>query len=397
MCRCDRPSGWTKTVPLKNHTTRFDNPLVACVLVSNSMVVSYYQQDGQHLPERWSSITSVSNPRGFLAQYPGGAILDEIQHVPDLLSYLQVLVDDDPTPGRFILTGSENLSLSCGVSQSLAGRVAIRTLLPLAYGELRAFPHAPADLWPVVWAGGYPRIHAGKLDAARWLNDYITTYVERDVRQLARIGDWATFRAFLRLTAGRTGQEINLSSLGNDCGVSHNTIREWLSLLEAGFIIHRLPPWHGNLNLRWIKSPKLHFIDSGIVCALLGIHEPQQLATHPLRGAIFETWAVSEILKNRLNRGRSADALFHMRQTRGLELDALIDEGGQLTGVEIKSAATASAGQYTNLLRFAQQVATPQGIRHPAPTLRLIYGGDQVSTRQGVAIIPWNAIAQHAW
>src|SRR5699024_2323044 len=161
------------------------------------------------------------DPRGFLAQYPDGAILDEVQHVPELLSYLQVLVDEDPMPGRFILTGSENLSLSRGVSQSLAGRVAIRTLLPMTYAELSAFPDAPTDLWQTVWAGGYPRIHAGGLNAGRWLTDYIATYVERDVRHLAQIGDWATFRTFMRLAAGRTAQELNLSSLGNDCGVSH--------------------------------------------------------------------------------------------------------------------------------------------------------------------------------
>ncbi len=338
------------------------------------------------------------DPRGFLAQFPAGAILDEVQHVPELLSYLQVVVDEDPTPGRFILTGSENLSLSQDVSQSLAGRVAIRTLLPLAYAELAAFPGSPSGLWPTVWAGGYPRIHANKLDAGRWLVDYITTYVERDVRHLARIGDWTTFRTFMRLVAGRTGQELNLSSLGNDCGVSHNTIRQWLSVLEAGFIIHRLPPWHGNLNLRWIKSPKLHFLDSGVVCALLGIREPDQLATHPLRGAIFETWATGEILKYRLNRGLTADAMFHMRQTRGLEVDTLIDEGGRLTAAEIKSAATPSSSQYANLLRFREQMASNPGKQHPrAPELRLIYGGTEASTRQGIQLVPWKNIADQRW
>lgn len=335
------------------------------------------------------------DPRGFLAQYPDGAILDEVQHVPDLLSYLQVLVDEDQTPGRFILTGSENLSLNRGVSQSLAGRVAIRTLLPLARTELAAFPEAPSDLWPTVWAGGYPRIHANGLNAGRWLVDYITTYVERDVRHLARIGDWATFRTFMRLAAGRTGQELNLSSLGNDCGVSHNTIRSWLSVLEAGFLIHRLPPWHNNLHLRWIKAPKLHFLDSGLACALLGIREPDQLATHPLRGAIFETWATTEILKYRLNHGLPGDALFHVRQTRGLEVDTLIDEGGKLTAVEVKSAATPAAHQYANLLRFREQM---QSHEHAQPMeLRLIYGGDEVSTRQGVKLIPWTNIADHPW
>ncbi|MGH8189971.1 MAG: DUF4143 domain-containing protein [Rhodanobacteraceae bacterium] len=217
------------------------------------------------------------------------------------------------------------------------------------------------------------------------------------MRQLTHLGDWATFRTFLRLAAGRTAQEINLSSLGNDCGVSHNTIREWLSLLEIGFIIHCLPPWHGNLNLRWIKSPKLHFLDSGLVCALLRIRKPRQLATHPLRGAIFETWAVDEILKYRLNRNRTMGAVFHLRQTRGLELDAMIDDGGRQTSVEVKSAATISAAQYANLLRFRQQMADASETRRAPPDLRLIYGGEQASTRQGVDVIPWNAIAQHEW
>ncbi|MDN5881411.1 MAG: ATP-binding protein [Nitrosospira sp.] len=337
------------------------------------------------------------DPRGFLAQYPEGAILDEIQHVPDLLSYLQVKVDEDPAPGQFILTGSENLSLSRGVSQSLAGRVAVRVLLPLSHEELQTFPSAPDNLWQAVWAGGYPRIHADKLDAGRWLNDYITTYVERDVRNLARLGDWATFRTFLRLAAGRTAQEINLSSLGNDCGVSHNTIREWLSLLEIGFIVHRLPPWHSNLNLSWIKAPKLHFVDSGLACALLGIREPEQLASHPLRGAIFETWAVGEILKYRLNRGLAPEALLHMRQTRGLEVDALIDEGGELIATEIKSSATPSAPQYANLLRFRDQTASKKGSRGTVQQLRLVHGGEQPSVREGVELIPWHTIGKHAW
>src|SRR5699024_2148487 len=165
----------------------------------------------------------------------------------------------------------------------------------------------------------------------------------------------------------------------------HSSIRSWLSVLEAGFIIHRLPPWHNNLNLRWIKSPKLHFVDSGLACALLGIREPDQLATHPLRGAIFETWATGEIIKDRLNRGLPADAVFHMRQTRGLEVDALIDEGGQLTVTEVKSAATPSSSQYANLLRFRDQLKAHHDKRHAhAPELRLVYGGTEASTRQGV-------------
>lgn len=335
------------------------------------------------------------DPRGFLAQYPDGAVLDEIQHTPDLLSYLQVLVDANPAPGRFILTGSENLSLSRGVAQSLAGRVAVRILLPLSRDELREFPHAPTALWPSVWAGGYPRIFANGLDAGQWLAGYIITYVERDVRNLSQLGNWSTFRTFMRLVAGRTSQELNLSSLGNDCGVSHNTIREWLSLLEASYILYRLPPWHANLNLRWIKSPKLHFVDSGLACALLGIRSPEQLTTHPLRGALFETWAVGEILKHRLNLGRPPDALFHMRQTRGLEVDVIIDEAAGLTATEVKSTATPGSTQYANLLRLREQLVEAHADR--PPRLRLIHGGTATQTIQGVEMIAWNTVDQHAW
>lgn len=331
---------------------------------------------------------ATEDPRGFLAQYPKGAVIDEAQQVPTLASYLQAEVDDNPKPGRFILTGSQNLALSQQVSQSLAGRAALFNLLPLSLDELKNFRHAPQGLWPTVWAGSYPRIHALGLPADRWLADYLATYVERDVRQLLKVGDLASFRSFLKLAAARTGQEINLTSLGGDAGVSHNTAKAWLSVLEAGFILHRLPPWFTNLNLRWVKSAKLHFVDSGVVCSLLGIQTPEQLAAHPLRGAIFETWVVSEVLKHRLNRGKPAAALHHLRQVRGLEIDLLIDEGKSPIGLEVKSSATLHAEQFKALTTLGAQTSI---------TPRLVFGGSTSQKRTAGQAIAWDAVQQFDW
>ena len=336
------------------------------------------------------------DPRGFLAQFPEGAVLDEVQQVPSLFSYLQVLADENPRPGRFILTGSENLSLSQSVTQSLAGRVAVRNLLPLAYTELQQFPNHPARLWEVVLAGGFPRPFAVGMDAGEWLEGYIGTYVERDVRRLANLGDLSAFQTFMRLTAGRTGQEVNLSRLGNDAGVSHNTARHWLSLLEAGFLIWQLPPWFTNYTSRWVKAPKLHFTDSGLVCALLGIHTAQQLEFHPLRGAIFETWVVGEIMKYRLQHNRPARSVFHLRQTRGVEVDVLIEEANELTAVEVKSGQTVARDFFDNLTAFEKQLAenaTPISLKQQ----RLVYGGEASQLRLGVQVMPWNRLGEYQW
>lgn len=339
---------------------------------------------------------ATEDPRGFLAQFPQGAILDEVQHTPELLSYLQVLVDENPTSGQFILTGSENLTLSQAAAQSLAGRVAIRYLMPLSYDELQQFPNAPNTLWETVWSGSYPRPFQSDISPADWLQDYISTYVERDVRRLAAIGDLSTFQTFMRLVAGRTGQEINLSRLGNDTGVSHNTISHWLSLLEAGFLIWRLPPWFANYNARWVKTPKLHFVDSGLVCALLGIREPDQLAFHPLRGPIFETWAAAEIMKHRLHHNLPARNIYHLRQTRGLEVDILIENGSTLTAVEVKSGQTLSSSFFKTLPALARQLDEKQ-TGHKPPDLRLVYGGDKSQVRRDIDVIPWNRLADFSW
>lgn len=329
------------------------------------------------------------DPRGFLAEHRSGAVIDEIQQVPELLSYLQTEVDETPAPGRFVLTGSQHFGLSQSISQSLAGRCGILTLLPPSLAELREFKNAPADLFTLLWQGAYPRIYDRSIPAHRWLADYVTTYVQRDVRQILNVGDLHAFTAFLKLCAGRTAQEINLSVLGGDAGVSHNTARTWLSVLETSYIVHRLPAWHTNIRKQVVKAPKLHFFDTGLLCYLLGIREPGQLRLHPLRGAIFESWAVSEIFKAQVHRGMEAD-LFHYRETRGLEIDLLMDGAGALDVVEIKSGETISADFFKNLGRFSDRMSETEHGREPR--CHVIYGGDVSQRRSQARVLSWRDV-----
>ncbi|MEA3276167.1 MAG: ATP-binding protein [Pseudomonadota bacterium] len=330
-----------------------------------------------------------SDPRGFLAEYADGAVCDEVQHVPELLSYLQTDVDERPESGRFVLTGSQHFGLSHSIAQSLAGRCGILVLLPPSIDELRAFPNAPSDLYSLLWQGAYPRIYDRSIPAHQWLADYTATYVQRDVRQIVNVGDLQAFSGFLKLCAGRTAQEINLSALGNDAGVSHNTARAWLSVLETSFVIYRVPAWHRNIRKRIVKAPKLHFFDSGLLCYLLGIREPGQLRLHPLRGAIFESWVVSEIYKGYVHRGIGPN-LFHYREPRGLEIDLLIDRGARLDVVEIKSGETLSPDFFKNLGRF------PARLGESDPSHRIegfvIYGGERSQQRSQAQVVSWRDV-----
>lgn len=337
---------------------------------------------------------AVSDPRDFLAQYRGGAVLDEVQRAPSLFSYLQEELDRDPTPGRFILTGSQHFGLTEAITQSLAGRISLLYLLPLSLEEVLRFESAPRALWPTVWTGGYPRIHDRQLNAGEWLADYVATYVQRDVRQVLNVADLEAFTSFLRLTAARTGQELNLSTLGGDAGVSHNTARAWLSVLEASFLVFRVPSWHRNLRKRVVKAAKLHFVDSGLACHLLGIRTAAQLHLHPLRGAMFESWIASELLKARFNAGRPAD-LFHLREDRGLELDLVAEAGPRVYGVEVKSGATVAPDFFRNPALFAERVATQ--LPHIQPIPRLVYGGDRRETRRAIEVIPWSHVQNVEW
>lgn len=335
---------------------------------------------------------AIEDPRAFLAQFPKGAVLDEIQRTPELPSYLQGLIDDDPKPGKWILTGSHNLALVETVSQSLAGRTAMLQLLPLARSEVIRFPHPPTSLDQTLLAGGYPRIHDRELDPSEWLRAYVATYVERDVRSISNVGDLLAFQRFVELCAGRTGQLLNYSSLAADCGITQPTAKAWLSVLETSFIAFRLPAYHTNARKRLVKMPKLHFHDSGLVCWLLGIRTPDQLRSHPLRGAIFESWVVSEILKARVNRGVSGGISFY-RDRDGAEVDLVIEESDRLTLVEAKSSRTASA----SLFAAAHRVRGHFEESSQSCRVVVAYGGDDDQRRTHEKLISWSTLHEERW
>ena len=335
---------------------------------------------------------ATDDPRGFLAQFPGGAVIDEVQRAPDLPSYLQGIVDDDRTPGRWILTGSQNLALLHSVSQSLAGRSAVLHLLPLARNEVLRFANHPDTLEETLLAGGYPRIFDQQLDPSDWLRAYVATYIERDVRSISNIGDLATFQRFVELCAGRTGQLLNYSSLAADCGVSQPTAKAWLSVLETSFIAFRLPAFHTNLRKRLVKMPKLHFHDTGLACWLIGVRTPEQLRSHPLRGALFETWVVSEIRKHRENRGETGGLSFY-RDRHAAEVDLIIESADRLTLVEAKAAQTASPSLFDGARRVKERITEPS---RPCDIV-LAYGGHEAQHRSDSRLVPWTRLHEEEW
>ncbi len=338
---------------------------------------------------------ALGDPRGFLARYPDGAVLDEIQRAPDLPSYLQGLVDDRRRNGQWILTGSQNFVLLERISQSLAGRSAMLQLLPLSVGELARAGLLADDVEAQVLRGGYPRLYDQVIPSPPWFADYVMNYVERDVRQVLEIGDLATFQTFLRLCAGRAGQVLNLSSLGADCGVSQTTARRWISVLEASYVVFRLQPLHRNVTKRLTKSPKLHFYDTGLACHLLGIRSKDDLAWHPLRGALFESWVASELLKWRWNRDLPAD-LYYYRDARGAEVDLVIERARGPIAVEVKSSRTTP----TEIAPpFAVLEATLRAAPIPPRSVerRLVYAGDRRTRVEDVEVVPWCQLGQQAW
>jgi len=323
-----------------------------------------------------------SDPRGFLDQLGEGAILDEAQRCPALLSYLQTRVDERGRPGQLILTGSQQLGPLSGITQSLAGRVALLVLLPMTRRELRRSGKAADRLDDALFQGAYPPIFDRDLEPRPWYGNYLRTYLERDVRQLVNVRDLTAFQRFLRLCAGRTGQLLNLSALAADAGVTHNTARAWISVLEASYIVHLLPPHHRSFRKRLVRTPKLYFVDTGLAAWLLGIQTPDQLATHPLRGALFETWVIAELLKTRLNAGETSNLHF-WRDRSGHEVDVLIDHGTRLAPVEIKAGQTINRDFFRGLefwLKLAGDEAGPAW---------LIYGGEARQVRMGVEVVPW--------
>jgi uncharacterized protein len=324
---------------------------------------------------------AASDPAGYLSQFPLGAIIDEIQRVPELLSWIQVRFDEHNVAGEFILTGSHQFELNRHISQSLASRTALLNLLPLSVSELRAYG-APCGIGRLLHAGGYPRIHADGLDPTVALGDYFATYVERDLRELINLRNIRQFELFVRLAAGRTGQLLNLQSLAADTGISGVTAREWLSLLEASFIVFLLPPWFANIGKRLTKSPKLYFHDVGLASWLLGIRQESHLDVHPLKGQLFENLVVLEIMKQLMNQGKHPQLHFY-RDSSGLETDLVFEEGDGLVITEIKSGQTIAGDAFASLQK------TRKILGERVKKMYLIYGGTERQQRTDVEVLSY--------
>lgn len=322
------------------------------------------------------------DPRGFLARFPDGAILDEAQRCPSLFSYLQTHVDAEKRMGLFVLTGSQQFGLMSNITQTLAGRVGLIQLLPFSLRELQSADAPLGSLDDVLWRGMYPPIHDRHLAPEKWFANYVMTYIERDVRQIVEVQNLSLFQRFIKMCAARSGQLLNMSNLATECGVSHNTIRSWLSVLEAGYVIFLLQPHHQNFGKRLVKTPKLYFHDSGLAAFLLGIRDPEHLSIHAARGALFENFVISELIKQRYNQGLASN-LYFWRNNTGDEVDVVIEQGEKLIPIEIKSGQTFNADFLTGINKWLKIAG------NTALTPQLVYGGGENMTRNGVEIISW--------
>ncbi len=328
---------------------------------------------------------ATSDPRGFLSQYntENGAILDEIQKAPHLFSYLQQILDETKKKGLFILSGSNNFLLQENISQSLSGRIAYMHLLPLSLEELKTSQYFKKNYAWHILSGGYPEVIAEEIDPIDWFPNYISTYIERDVRQLKNINNLFLFTKLLRMCAGRTGQILNMASLANDCGIDQKTVAAWLGVLQSSYIIYLLKPYYNNFNKRITKAPKLYFYDTGVVCSLLGIKSAEQIAMHTAKGALFENLIVTELLKNRFNAGES-DNLFYWRDKTGNEVDIITENAGQLTAIELKAGETINPDFFKGLTYFS--AISGQNVEQ-----LLVYGGNQTQIRSnGISVKLWN-------
>ncbi len=327
---------------------------------------------------------AISDPRGFLAAYEDGAIIDEIQRAPELTSWLQVRVDESNRPGQFLLTGSHNFSVRQLLSQSLAGRTALLTLLPFSGEELSGAGMTRTNWFQHTFTGGYPRIFEAELEPTHFHRDYIGTYLERDVRQLSAVRDITQFQTFLQLCAANIGQVLNLNQLARDCGISQTTAGDWLNLMEASYVLFRLKPWFSNIRKRLVKRPKLYFHDTGVACYLLGLTSPEHVELHPLRGALFENAVVNEVMKFDLNRNRAAE-LFFFRDSNGNEVDLLYRRGLDLLPIEIKSGQTVSKDFFRLIDKFRQSVEANVGAA--------VYGGTNARRYDnGQSVVPFHRL-----
>ncbi len=324
-----------------------------------------------------------SDPKGFLDTYTGNLIIDEAQHVPELFSYIQGIVDEKKQTGQFILSGSQNFLLLEKISQSLAGRVYVFHLLPLSYAELKN--ENVKDLKDAIFYGGYPRLFDANIAPKDFFPSYIQTYLERDVRNMINLRDLNLFNAFLKLCAGRIGQLFNANSLSTEIGVDAKTIQNWISILEKSFVVFRLYPWHENFNKRVIKTPKLYFYDTGLACGLLGIKSVEELELHFAKGGLFENFIILEKMKLKLNMGEQAD-LFFWRDSHGNEIDVLETKGNTQVVTEIKSAKTLK-NDFFKGLQWYEKIAKKYSIKK-----QLVYGGDDNQKRTEAEVISWRNI-----
>lgn len=329
-------------------------------------------------------VRATEDPKSFLAQYREGAIFDEVQHVPILLSYLQGIVDEDPTNGRYIITGSQNFALSSSIAQSLPGRIGMLTLLPLSLFEIGQ------ELTPeaAIFRGGYPGLYQRKMHPLDFYPSYIQTYVERDVRQLKNIENLGRFQAFLKLCAGRIGQLVNFTSLAQDAGISHTTAREWLTILEASYLVFTLQPFHRNFNKRLMKMPKLYFYDTGLACSLLGLEKEEQVEMHYLRGGLFENLMVLEVLKGRINQGLPPN-LYFWRDRTGHEVDLIGEWGGVLHAMEVKYGSTFQTS-YTDNLKYL--IGLCEQPPKTAVLSYLIYTGEEEGSYFDISLTPMDRV-----
>jgi uncharacterized protein len=326
-----------------------------------------------------------NDPRGFLETYSSKVIIDEVQHVPQLFSYIQSVVDASGESGQFILTGSQNFLLLEKISQSLAGRVYISHLLPFSRKELAA--KSENDLNAVLFKGGYPRIFDREIEPSDFFPSYVQTYIERDIRSIYNVRDLSLFSAFLRLCAGRTGQLFNASSIGNELGVDYKTIQNWISILETSFILFKLEPWHVNFNKRVVKTPKYYFYDTGLAAYLLGIRKPDEISVHFAKGMLFENYCISEYLKNQWNQGQTTRAFF-WRDNVGNEIDLLIEKGNDISVAEIKSGQTIKDDFFKGLTFMEKYAQNYQLSKF------LIYGGEQSRKQYETQVLSWKDLEQ---
>ncbi len=328
-------------------------------------------------------IYATDDPIGFLSQYPEGVILDEVQNVPHIFSYIQEIVDENKKPGMFILTGSNNFLLNKSISQSLAGRVAYVNLLPFSYPEIKDITK-DFDETDFILTGFYPPVYDQKIPFNLWYSNYIRSYLERDVRQIKNINNLIHFERFLRLIAGYTGQELNYHALSVDLGIDIKTVQSWIAILEQSFIVYLLKPYYKNYNKTIIKRPKLYFYDTGIVCSLLGITSKQILNSHPLKGAIFETFIVSEIVKFN-NHVAGSNKFYYWRDKTGREIDLIIEKGNETIPVEIKSGKTVQDYFFKGIRYWLNLTENKKGY--------LVYAGTQPQKRSdGTEAINWRSI-----